>query len=195
MLTETKLSEAPNWLRLLMYAQVGMAAVAVAVSFLAASKLKPLLAQRDELNAQVASLGTQVNDLKSQLATYRAALNAAREGINEYHAGNYSDAVASYDSALKLDPSNAYLLDLKGYSLFKGKRLDEALTALHQSVQANPHYAWGYFDLARVYCAQHNFTDAKVAIDNALRIDSKLKRKMEMDGEFRMLCQPILAKR
>jgi len=195
MVTETETrSQAPRWLRVTIYAQVVIAVFAVSLSFLAAWELKPLLMQREELRSQVASLNTQLKSAQSELATYREALDAAREGINEYHAGNYAGAVANYDSALKLDPNNAYLLDLKGYSLFKGRRLDDAVATLLESVRADPKYAWGYFDLARVYCAAGKFSDAKTAADMAVSISSTMRSKMDADGEFRRLCQPILKK-
>jgi tetratricopeptide (TPR) repeat protein len=136
----------------------------------------------------------EVKAVQSELSTYREALTAAREGINEYHAGDFEAAVRSYDSALRLDPSNANLLDLKGYSLFKAGKLEESVAALQSSVEADPHYAWGYFDLARTYCAMRKFPEAAKAADAAIRADSALRRHMDADGEFRRVCKPILAR-
>lgn len=195
MATETQITaQAPRWLSVTIYAQVIIALVAVGVSILAATEVRPLLVQRDELRSQVSSLNSQLRSAQSELATYREALDAAREGINEYHSGNYAGAVASYNSALKLDPRNAYLLDLKGYSLFKDRKFDDAIATLQQSVQSDQKYAWGYFDLARVYCAAGKFSDAKTAADMAVTINAAMRSKMDADGEFRRLCRPILTK-
>lgn len=60
MATETEITaKAPRWLRVTIYAQVVMAAVAVCVSILAAKEIRPLLIQRDDLRSQVDSLKTQ----------------------------------------------------------------------------------------------------------------------------------------
>jgi tetratricopeptide (TPR) repeat protein len=190
----------PRWLSAIAYAQVLIGIVAVVISVLAVMGLKPLLAEREalknqviSLNAQVNSLSTQVKDAQKQLNAYREALDAARTGINQYHQGNYVGAVQSYEAALHFAPHDAYLLDLKGYSLFKAGKLPEAIDSLNASVDADPKYAWGYFDLARVYCKIGNLPQAKSAAQTAIHISrGEIRQQMASDGEFRAVCKPII---
>lgn len=61
----------------------------------------------------------QIHVLRQSLANSREAVQYVTQGINAYHSGAYRAAVDAYSRALQLDPQNTYVLDLKGYSLFK----------------------------------------------------------------------------
>ena len=116
-----------------------------------------------------------------------------RNAIGAFHLRDYDTAVALYDQALRADPGNAYVLNLKAYSLFKSKRLSTAIGAQKESVRVDPTYAWGYFDLARFQCAAGNFDEARENIKIAKeKGGTSLSRKMKGDGEFRRLCAPVL---
>lgn len=113
--------------------------------------------------------------------------------IKAFHGGDYDTAVALYDQALRADPDNAYVLNLKAYSLFKAERLSHAIGAQRESLRADPEYAWGYFDLARFQCAAGDFDDARKSIRIArMKGGAWLSRKMKGDGEFQKLCRPVL---
>jgi cytochrome c-type biogenesis protein CcmH/NrfG len=133
----------------------------------------------------------QLRELEQSLSNSREAVQYVTQGINLYHSGNYRAAVKAYDAALQLDPKNPYILDLKGYSLFKQKDFTNAISALQSSVTLQPDYAWGYFDLARVYCAEKQFDLASQSIKSAVQIRPELKDYMAKDGEFLRLCAPL----
>lgn len=133
----------------------------------------------------------QIKDLKAALSNSREAVQYVSQGINLYHAGNYAAAVEAYEDALRLDPGNPYVLNLKGYSMFKKKDFTGAASTLRESTVAQPQYAWGYFDLARVYCAERMYDLAKKSIEEALRLRPGLRATMSGDGEFLRLCAPI----
>jgi len=84
-----------------------------------------------------------------------------------------------------------YVLDLKGYSLFKLSDLTSALSAFRESITAQPEYAWAYFDLARAYCAKKEYPLAAQNVAEALRRRPSLKQAMNGDREFLRLCGPI----
>jgi tetratricopeptide (TPR) repeat protein len=116
-----------------------------------------------------------------------------RNAIAAFHRRDFDTAVALYDRALRADPGNAYVLNLKAYSLFKGERLSNAIGTQRESLRVDPEYAWGYFDLARFQCAAGNFDEARKSIQMAREKGGAwLSRKMEGDGEFRRLCRPAL---
>ena len=166
--------------------------VAVVVAFLvagqqlnvAATSVKTLRRTADTLTSQVASL-------KKETAGLREALTAARAGINAFHAGDYLGAVGQYDKVIRDDSSNAYLLNLRAYSLFKAGRIDEAIRSQQLSLRADPGYAWGYFDLARFECARGNWDAAKDALDRLLKVNPEMRPTADRDGEFRRLCRRI----
>ena len=148
--------------------------------------------QIGELEGNIGELQGEIDNLKRTLEGSRQAVAFVRDGINAYHQGAYSTAVRAYDAALRLDPENAYVLNLKGYSLFKLRQFDEAIAALKAAVDVQPDYAWGYFDLARAYCARKDFDLAKEARSRALALRPGLAGVMSGDGEFTRLCRPIL---
>ena len=139
--------------------------VAVVVAFIiAGQQLTVAAAAVTALRRTADTLTSQVDSLKRETAGLREALTAARAGINAFHAGDYLGAVGQYDKVIRDDSSNAYLLNLRAYSLFKAGRIDEAIRSQQLSLRADPGYAWGYFDLARFECARGNWDAAKDAL-------------------------------
>jgi tetratricopeptide (TPR) repeat protein len=144
------------------------------------------------LQTQNQKLRESTEDMRIEISGLREALSASRYAIIAFHNRNYSTALDYYDQALKADPKNAYLLNLKAYTLFKLKKNTEAIEVQRQSVNVDPNYAWGYFDLARFQCSQDQFEEARSSITKALELRPDLKKKMEDDGEFKRLCKRIL---
>jgi tetratricopeptide (TPR) repeat protein len=125
--------------------------------------------------------------------------NPTRAGIQAYRKGRYKEAVKFYDIALEQDPSNAYVWNLKGYSLFKDGQYQQSLEALRKALQIDPNYAWGYFDFARVSCAMAKsrsekayLEEASKAIRRAIELQPDLEKKMRKDSEFMGLCGELL---
>ena len=193
-----------NWkrkriLQVLIYFQLIIAALAVAITLIVGVKIKPLIELKTNLEKQIRIKSDSILIIEEDIFRQRQQLRASREavaylktGIDNYHMGKYETAIVSYDYALKLDSLNAYILDLKGYSLFKLKRFDEAAAILARAVRIQPDYAWGYFDLARIYCAMGSMDLATNAIKAALELQPELAETMRKDGEFTHLCKPLL---
>jgi len=156
------------------------------------SEATRLQKQHAELQQQNAELQRDAEKMRRDMEGLREALAASRYAIEAFHRRDYSTAVSLYSQALRADPNNAYLLNLKAYSLFKLGRVSEAIDVQRQSLRADPEYAWGYFDLARFECAAGSFDEAGRAIDNALKKRPDLRGIMAKDGEFQRLCGPVL---
>jgi tetratricopeptide (TPR) repeat protein len=120
--------------------------------------------------------------------TLQVIKDPSKVGIKAYHEGRYAEAVKAYDKALNKDPNDPYIWNLKGYSLFKAGRYEESIDALRTSVRINPQYAWGYFDLARVYCKVNRREEAIIAARKAVQLRSDMKAIMSRDKEFTSLC-------
>lgn len=156
------------------------------------SEATRLQRQHADLRQQNADLRRDAEKMRREVEGLREALAASRYAIEAFHQRDYSTAVSLYNQALRADPNNAYLLNLKAYSLFKLKRVSEAIDTQRQSLRADPEYAWGYFDLARFECAAGSFGEGRRAIDSALEKRPALRAIMAKDGEFQRLCGPVL---
>lgn len=172
--------------------------VVAAALWLSYAQLRALQGEVASLASEATRLQKQSNDLREdaekmrrEIGGLREALAASRYAIEAFHQRDYSTAVSLYDQALHADPNNAYLLNLKAYSLFKLKRIGEAIEVQRQSLRVDPEYAWGYFDLARFQCATGLFDEARGSIDRAIEKRPGLQDIMAKDGEFQRLCGPI----
>lgn len=154
---------------------------------------KQLVQVEIEKKEQTEKLAVQTEKLNaSQKALEAARLDPTRAGIKAYHQGKYKEAIASYDRALEKAPNDAYVWNLKGYSLFKAKRYNESVQALLKAVEVDPQYAWGYFDLARVYCAIKRPDAATEAMRHAIRLRPNLREIAAKDREFTKLCGSLV---
>jgi len=156
------------------------------------TEVKSLESEAVQLRTQNSELRQSAETMRNEIKGLREALTASRDAIVAFHQRDYGTAVALYDQALRADPNNAYLLNLKAYSLFKLKRLSEALDVQRESIRIDPGYAWGFFDLARFQCATGDFGAARTSIKRALEQRPALRSTMERDGEFQRLCAPVL---
>lgn len=156
------------------------------------TEVRSLESEATQLRAQNSELSQRAEEMRSEIKGLREALTASRDAIVAFHQRDYGTAVALYDQALRADPNNAYLLNLKAYSLLKLKRLGDAIAIQKESIRVDPGYAWGYFDLARFQCAAREFDEARKSIELALEKRPGLRGTMEKDGEFQRLCESVL---
>ncbi len=169
------------------------AVVVLAALFLAYIEVRSLKDEAFQLKEQNSELRKSADAMRGEIKGLREALMASRDAIVAFHQRDYGVAVSLYDKALRADPKNAYLLNLKAYSLFKLKRFDDAIRVQKEGLTIEPSYAWGYFDLARFQCATGHFEEAKQSVKRALEERPDLRDAMNQDGEFQRLCAPIRA--
>jgi tetratricopeptide (TPR) repeat protein len=146
----------------------------------------------EQIKSNMDSVKIEFIKQKQQLSASRESVYFVTQGINFFHQGLYLEAVKAYNTALSLDSLNAYILNLKGYSLFKAKRYSEAVKVLHHAVEVQPDYAWGYFDLARANCANGNYDNALKAAQKAIELRHDMINTIKNDGEFNRLCKRII---
>ena len=107
--SSTVISEesSPSWLRLVLWAQAGLAVLAVGTAIVVGSRIKPLFETEQRLRDQIET-DTQLLKIAQlnldrytkQLANAREAARFVTDGMNLYHERRYEDAVRSYDRAL-----------------------------------------------------------------------------------------------
>ena len=154
--------------------------------------VKSLESEAVQLKSQNRELNKSAEAMRNEIKGLREALTASRDAIVAFHQRDYRTAVALYDQALRADPNNAYLLNLKAYSLFKLKRLGDAIGVQEEGIRIDSDYAWGFFDLARFQCAAGDFDGARKSVKIALEKSPGLRSRMEKDGEFQQLCASVL---
>ena len=139
-------------------------------------------------NPGVAELQARLDQTEGELAEARCALGSAG-GINAYHDGDYPLAIQLYDEALKCDRQDGYVLSLKAYSLFKTGDLGAAIATQRASLESQPDYALGYFNLARFLCATGDFEAAAAEVATAVSLWPEVEEIAGEDGEYQKLCQ------
>jgi tetratricopeptide (TPR) repeat protein len=142
--------------------------------------------ERDALALEIGRNRQELAAVRAELGRSRAALSAARAAINAFHAGRLEDAVGLYDEVLEADPDNAYIQNLRAYSLFRLGRVEAAIEGQRRSLSADPTYAWGYFDLARFLyaAAPPQVEEARRAEAKAIELRPDMRAIMQSDGEF-----------
>ncbi|HMW23599.1 MAG TPA: hypothetical protein PKC59_09210 [Burkholderiaceae bacterium] len=194
--------------------QLGAAAIAVGVTAWAAFQVRPLLVEKERLEKEVnkrhaelislkeeqetvrtesARMRRELDGLRAELRGAREATPALIEGINAFHRKDYRLAVARYNEALRLNPGDVYIYNLKSYSEYKMGDLTGAVVSMKSSLEMVPSYDWGYFDLARYQCAAGKVTDAVNTIRAAVEkrgepVKALAPVFLDGDGEFRRLC-------
>ena len=136
--------------------QLAASAAAVAVTAWATIQVRPLLAQRERLTSEIAAARERIEVLDAEERNARAritelqartteltnSLEGARKAtpilntaINAFHRREYSQAVRHYDEALRFNPGDPYIYNLKSYSQFKGGDLAGAARTLTRGLQ------------------------------------------------------------
>jgi tetratricopeptide (TPR) repeat protein len=116
------------------------------------------------------------NELQAELDTRSAQTLMQRKKFNE--------AVAAYDAAIKLDPGNLPLYNLKGYALFRATRYDEAIKILEDLTNKDPGYPWGHYNLALAYHKIDQRDDALKEAIVVLDIDPSFCETFKKDSNY-----------
>lgn len=145
-------------------------------------------AQRAALRAETDSALGALTLARDSLASARCALSSSRAAIAGFHRHDYRGAIALYDEALRCDPNNAYLLNLKAYAAFKSNDLALAITTQRRSLALDSTYAWGYMDLGRFLCATGDTVEGRKALERSLRLQREMRGIMSGDTELPRVC-------
>jgi tetratricopeptide (TPR) repeat protein len=147
-------------------------------------------AQRAVLRQETDGALAALRIAKDSLTAARCALSGSRAAIAAFHNRDYTGALALYTEALRCDPDDAYLLNLKAYAAFKGGDLETAIATQRRSLEVDPSYAWGFMDLGRFLCARgaEHRGEALKALERAIELRSDLVTTMRGDTELPRVC-------
>jgi hypothetical protein len=124
-------------------------------------------------------------DIKVQTQQY------IQKGKDYYHQHKYKEAVDEYLKAYKLDPSNPELWELLGYSELKQGHIQNAVGDLEQSIERDPNFVMGHYNLALAYWAQGRKEDAVQQMQKVVDLNLSMKKAMEEDSQFKKLIKFI----
>jgi tetratricopeptide (TPR) repeat protein len=144
-----------------------------------------LLTQETQTTLQ--GLTTQKQELeaaKAQLSRMNAANEQIRLGVSSFYSKDYTAAIAAYDKAIELDPTNAVVFDLKGYSLLKAGDTQKAIDVLKQATTIQPSYVWAHYDLALAYWAGGDTSSAIAEVRKVITADPALREVIKNDAQF-----------
>ena len=112
-------------------------------------------------------------------------------GIAAAQDGQLENAIAEYDRALTINPSNANVLNWRGYALYRLQRMDAARDSLQRAVNANPQHAEAHYNLALVLWQLNAQAEAAQALLRAFELDSELSIRAEGDYRSRPIIRYI----
>jgi len=97
-----------------------------------------------------------------------AALSQYDIGIGALAEGKLPKAVASFEGAIRDDPSNARYHYALGNALLRMGKIEDAVAPLRRAVELNPRLSDAYNDLAACYIQQQKWDQAIEALRRAL---------------------------
>jgi tetratricopeptide (TPR) repeat protein len=144
-----------------------------------------LLAQESQTTLQgLTAQKQELESAKAQLSRMNAANEQIRLGVSSFYSKDYTAAIAAYDKAIELDPTNAVVFDLKGYSLLKAGDTQKAIDVLKQAATIQPSYVWAHYDLALAYWAGGDTSSAIAEVRKVIAADPALREVIKNDAQF-----------
>jgi tetratricopeptide (TPR) repeat protein len=94
----------------------------------------------------------------------------------------YSEALAAYEQAIRLDPNDASAYTNKGIALRNLKRYEEALAAYEQAIRLDPNYAFAYTNKSYILNKLKRYREALGACEESLQLDPKNANAYDTKG-------------
>lgn len=150
--------------------------------------------QGDELRAgqiEIQRLDAQIGEQKREIETYKTQLDHTRRqgelmrrGLILLQSRQYEEAVKLLDQAIELDPQNPNAHNLKGYAELRRGRVLAAIESLNRSLEVDPEYVWGHYNLALAYWAHRDFSMALGEVRRVVELDPDFRRVLQKDVQF-----------
>jgi tetratricopeptide (TPR) repeat protein len=94
--------------------------------------------------------------------------------VSLHKSGRLTEALAAFDSLLRLSPLHLAGNNEKAATLFELKRYDEALASVEKALKINPRYAEAYLNKGNILAGLKNYNDSVIAYEAAVSLNSKL---------------------
>lgn len=93
--------------------------------------------------------------------------------IQAHRKKDYSEAIANYDSAIRLEPKNSQLYFLRGSVKREMKEYKESIIDLSHSIEFNPSFSSAYYWRGRIHSILKQYEDSITDYNKAISISSE----------------------
>jgi tetratricopeptide (TPR) repeat protein len=115
-------------------------------------------------------LGACFTSVRQTQAQHSAA-DYDRQGAAWVKKGEYDQAIADYNQAVRLDPDYAYAYNNRGKAWNRKKEYDRAIADLNQAIRLDPNYAHAYNNRGNAWSGKKEYDRAIADYNQALRLD------------------------
>lgn len=105
------------------------------------------------------------------------------EGVTLSDLKHYEEALAAYEQAIRLDPTDADCYYMKGHLLYNLKRYRKALAAYEQAIRFEPNYVHAYNGKGNALSDLKRYEEALAAYEQAIRLDPNFAYAYENKGD------------
>lgn len=100
-----------------------------------------------------------------------AAMDYSNRGITYFNLHKYTEALADFEQAIKLDSTDSRFYAHRSMVYSKLKRYDDALDDLDVAVKIDPENSTAYNNRGNIYQELHQYKEAEVEFSYALQLD------------------------
>ena len=150
------------------------------------AKLADATTQLEKASQERLAATSELERIQTNVKNARSSFIYVQMGLREFFVRDYAQAIELYDRAIAVDSANPVLYDLKGYALLRQKKPQEAVVALEKSIELDPNYVWGHYNLALAYAATGDLGRGVLHIKKVLNIDPNMKETVRRDGQFKV---------
>lgn len=149
-----------------------------------------------QLRREIESRGWRlVSEQRSNWYSYRYQLSqhtpaseiwidAFEKGLDLYEAERYEDALKALNEAIRLEPSNAKIHNIKGMTLFQLERDEDAVKAFDEAIRLNPNDVESHTGKGVALATLGQREAALRSINEALRLNPKNKNALAAKKDF-----------
>jgi tetratricopeptide (TPR) repeat protein len=171
--------------------QLIIGAVAMVLVIVSSSQVFPLIQRKAELERELKSLRSEIEEQRKEIEQYNTQLKKTRdqsdimrEGLIDVQSRQYTDAIREFDKAIELDDLNPNAYNMKGYAQLRNGDIKGAVETLRHSIDMDPKYVWGHYNLALAYWALGDHSNAIKEVKSVLDIKPEFREVLMKDGQF-----------
>lgn len=149
------------------------------------AKMKTIEAAKFEARAnELAKINVKIIESERHLS----------DGIELASRGQLTEAIASYNKAIRLNPKSANAYQFLGYALLRRSQikpesysndLKDSVFALEKAIQLDPTHVWAHYNMALAYWAAGKKDMAIDMVRRVLKIDPSFRDVLAKDVQFK----------
>jgi len=139
-----------------------------------------LLNKRGQADKVIALLEPYKADKKNDSALFFNEL-----GVAYRQKGNFREAIASYQDAVKRDPDNPVIKKNLGDAFFFNKELPQAIGQYQKALESNPRFYQAHFSLGMAYYQLEKYRDALEEFETVIKLNPQNEQAKKLRDTIR----------